>query len=371
MNKYQRKIDYDKVEQSKSKSIDMVMNEINKEDKSFSIYKSIKPTLISALGIIILLVVIFTSSDPANPDDQIILSAFESQKLAEISYVTSNLISSNVQVNNNLLTQLSTLEITEFEDNDELINLYFDTLKVFLEDETFNDSVTITILEDNEFDQLLEFEIDGVMYQFYISIVDSDILGELIVENTIYEVTGKFEETETELSIEIEAVFGNDFIIIKYKTESEDDIETKYEVHKRIQNIETYSEIKVSHEEDEVKVEIIEGQNEYTLKKETENGNNKYKLEYKINGVSGEAEITEEEDAQGNISYNYQIKEGDEEKEIHHGKPDYDYEEDEEDEDEEDEEDENNRNNGNNGNGEGNNQNQSSYREINLENKTL
>ena len=55
---------------------------------------------------------------------------------------------------------------------------------------------------------------------------------------------------------------------------------------------------------------------EFLLKKEIEDGLSKYKLEYKVNGVTGNVDITEEIDTEGNVIYAYKIKEGNIEKNI-------------------------------------------------------
>jgi hypothetical protein len=328
------------------------MNKINERSRYSILRKVYRVSLVPTLLLLIALVMILSPTGDNPPDNTITLSAFESQKLAEISYISSSLIGATIIVDNTLFARLATGDTTEFEDNDEQINLYFDTLKVFLEDENFYDSVTVTVLlEGSEFDQLIEFELNGNIYQFYITIEDGVITGELTIGIKTFAVTGTFEETTEELKIVLEATNGNDYINIEYKTESEDEIESNYQIQQRINGIESSKEIKISIEDEESKVEIKEGQNEYTLQKEIEDGVVQYKLEYKINGTEGSATISEQVDVDGNVSYNYRVSEGDEEKDVHHNKPDYDY--DDEEDDEEDDED----GNGNNDDDRGNNPN--------------
>ena len=339
MTKINRKIDTSRMNQSKEKTMDYVLNAISKEKQTLNPWVKQRTLLLSTFVLFIALVVLLTSPNIAPPGtNPITISAYESEKIAEISYITTSFIGSSIYISNPLLMHLANGDITEFEDNDELVNLYFDTLRVFLEVDVFSESVTVTNVDDHPNSVIILFTVDEVVYELHITFDENDFFGTLIIAGINYEVIGSLEDTDTEFKLFFEAKNGLDFVHIEYESEEKkDELEAKYQVHQRINNIETEKEIKIKNEDDESSVEITEGTNEYQLVKEFENGEFHYKLQYKINEVEGEAIIKEQTDIHGNTTYNYQIKEGDKEKELNQNKPDYDYDED----DEEDEEDNN------------------------------
>lgn len=334
MNNFNRQIDPVKMEQSKQRSMSYVMDHIQQPSRSSWLRHLYRPILLPTLILVIALVLILQPGGGPT-DEPFTVSAQESQTLAEISYLSSSLIAANITVVDNTFQFLANNNSTQFEDNNDEINMYFDMLKVFLEDDVFSNNVTVTALDDPVFTQLIEFDSNGITYQFYIAVNDGAITGELIVHNTVFTVSGTLEEEDDEYSIDLEATNGNDYVRISYQTESNSEVETKYEVESHVNGVTANRQIKVSIEDDEAKVEIEEGENSYQLKREIEDGAVQYKLEYKINNQEGEAIITETTDATGAVTYSYQVKEGDVEKEIQRGRPDYDYD-DEEDDDEED-----------------------------------
>ncbi len=325
MPKFNREMNPMYVEESKQRTIQAVMSRIEPVHSSFGIKSILRLAIVPALILLVALIVLLNSPNEVSPINQPI-SAFESEKLAEISYISGSFIGANLTVANPTLQFLAVGDETEFETENETINLYFDTLRVFL-DEDFDSLVTITELTDEAFDYKITFEVHDRVYDFYLSIDDEIITGELQIGTQVFTVSGSIEETETETSFTIEAINGTDFVHVEYKYESEVQAETEanYQIQSRINGVETQQEIKVSFEANEQKVEITDGNNEYTLQKEIEDDVVQYKLEYRINDVDGEAIIIESEGVDGTITYSYQVKEGDVEKEIENQKPQYHY----------------------------------------------
>lgn len=320
MNKITRNIDDNKMNESRSRSLDFVMNEISQEKRIFNLRKTIRFTFAPILLLIFGFILIGTNLDQQT-DGFVNLSASSSETLAELSYLSSSFISSNTALSNNNLTFISNEDTTEFENEEEQINIYFDILKVFLEDNSLEDSIVITDLDNSDYEQLLSFTIDGTVFDFYITIKDELLEGELLVDNIVYILSGKYIVNENEVNISLEAHNNDDYVIIEYKNDNQEENTTKYTIKERYQGVEFDKEIKVSKELNESKVDIIENNKSYTLKKSTENGNNKYKLQYDIDGTEGEAIITESVDHEGNISYGYEVKEGNNEKVITKEKP--------------------------------------------------
>lgn len=329
MNKLSRTIDTEKLAQSKERTMNFVMDQINVAPAKTHNFKSIffRPVLIPAFVLLIAFVLIFSPNAIGPVDNSVTLNAMASEKVAEISYISSSFVVLQSTPYTNVAYFLDSSEQTAFETDTSKINLYFDTLKIFLEEDLLKDNISTTVLRGEEFDQLVEFTIEERLYKFYISIENELINGELHIGSSIFTVTGSYKETDDELEITLVSYQGTDYISIEYKSENKEESETKYQIQSNINGIEESKEVKLSFENNESKVEITEGDNEYLLKKEIEGNLYQYKLEYKIDGIDGSAIIIEELDELGNISYSYQIKEGNIEKEIKKDKPNYDYDE--------------------------------------------
>jgi len=326
MDKLNRRINPEALEASKHRTMTAVMDKIQERERRSSVLRRlVTPALVPAFILIFALVIVFSPGATTPDDGHGDISAYESERLAEISYLSASFIGADLTVSDPLFRFLNDTDTTQFETNDETINFYFDTLRVFLDEDAFAQSIAFTELEDSEFDYLITFDINGIPHEFYLVIIDGEISGQLVVNAAVFLVTGSYEETDTETTIEINAVRGDDHVIIRYSRESDEDLETKYEVQTRINGIETERNIKLSIEDDEAKVDIEEGDNSYQLKKEAEDGVIEYKLEYTLNGVSGQARITETTDAFGQPLYSYQVQENGKEVEVTRGRPNYDY----------------------------------------------
>jgi hypothetical protein len=201
-------------------------------------------------------------------------------------------------------------------------------LRVFIEDDLFSNQIILSESDDMLYDSLITFTSNGYTYNFYISVdEDYNITGKLLFDNREFSVTGDIRETSTstEFTLEANSINSNDYVIINYETESEDEIESEYHITSFINNETITRVINIEHEGDESKVEIHENGNEFQLEKEFENGMIEYELQYSINGVEGSAVIYEQIDEFGVASYIYQLTEGDYEKEIESSRPDYDH----------------------------------------------
>ena len=333
MAKLQRDIDPIRLEQAKQRTMTAVMERIQPTQPSPYWRRFLRPVLIPTMVLAFVLAVLFFPRGNTPIDNPVDINAYNAEKLAELTYLSGNFIGANLTVSIPDLTFLADTGETEFEQEDVKINFYFDTLRLYLEGIDFTQVVQAEELVDSEFDYLITFELNGKSYEFYVTLDGTNLTGELIVNGIVFTVTGKMEEKSNETSFELEAINGNNYVRIEYEYEVEDEIESEYRVHSRINGVETEQVIKVSHENDESEVEITDGDNEYKLKREVENGVTTYKLEYKINNVEGEARITETTDINGKSIFQYSVKEGDIEKDIERGKPDYDFDDDDDDDD--------------------------------------
>jgi hypothetical protein len=227
-------------------------------------------------------------------------------------------------------------EETEFEKNIDQFNYYFNMLKAFIDDDSFIDNAIIEELQDSDYDYEISYFVDNKEYVFLLKVNEDDtISGQLSIGSKTMNIEGKIKDEVNEYKMEIVARSGQDYIKIEYKTETDDETVREYQIQEYINGVETEKEVKIEIEGDEVKVEMQEGENEYLLEQYLRNGFTTYYLEYEVNGLEGEAYITESLDANGKTIYSYHIEEDGREKDIELEDPD---EKDDDDEDEEDDE---------------------------------
>jgi hypothetical protein len=323
MPKLFRRIDDLKLISAKDKDIATVMAKIEKNKIRFSIKKRLFPKLIVVLAGVFALFVIINSSKPTD-HSEVLLNSYNTKKIAELSYLTGNLISVEANLDNHNFLLLTNDDTTSFELEEDNINVYFDMLKVYLEDD-FSQNIKLEPSDKTDFDYLISFDIDDNIYKFYLNLNNQTFNGVLYIGSSNLDVTGTMKDEDGEMKLSLEAYSGNDFVKIDYKYENEDEMSSVYSISSSISNVQSNREIKVTKDTDESKVVIKDNGNEYTLKKEFEDGSNHYKIEYNIEGIKGEAKITEVMDSLGNVVYQYSVKEGNVEKEIEHGRPSYDF----------------------------------------------
>ena len=343
MDKMNREIDNQRMEISKSKTIDSVMDRINNERSVWDFLKVFKAKFAMVFMAVALLVVVVIATNPNEPYRPISLSQVQTQKLVETSYMSASIISNAVV--NSTATALSFIElddnITEFEKNIDEFNYYFNMLKVFIDNSDFTANASIEELIDQDYQYKISYLVDNKEYVFYLNFDESgNIDGEINIGSNKMLVEGKFEEKDDEFELELTARKNNDYIIIEYKSETSDEIETKYLIKQNINSVYIEKEINIEFEDDEVKVEIKQGEDQFLLEKYSENGSVVYFMEYEVNNFEGEVYITESIDEFGKTIYSYHITEGDFEKDIDLEDPDDDDEDEEDEEDVEDEEDE-------------------------------
>lgn len=322
MEKFNREINELKMNTSKERIIENVLSEIEEKPKSCFSFK--KP-LIMILSLSLVIAIALSSDTITNivtPDNPIVIpsdpvketvynySDDSIEKLRDITYLSSNLISSNFDLNNtNSIKYLSSSDETEFEGTIDDFNYYFSVLNVYLGDDTFQSSELLDS-DLEEFTFLLSFTQNDSEYRFYINVFDDgSVEGELHLHEDIYEVSGSIVETDDELEIKIKATEQDNYIELEYKTERSNTTEVKYTI-KTFTNGEFQERyVKFEKEENDSKIEIHEGNDYYILKKEIDDGEEIYKLQYQINNKEGSVKIRENQDVNGNVTYDYEITE--------------------------------------------------------------
>ena len=340
MEKYNREFNEQRIELSKSRTIDNVMDRIRTEKTFWSFFKPIKMKLVmTVIAAVLLVVVIFATNQPTVPYTPIALTEYQTKKLVETSYMSASIIS-NATISA-ATTTLSYLPLadqeTEFEKNIDDFNYYFNMLKVFIDDETFMNNAVFENLTDSIYDYKISYLVDNKEYVFYLKIDESgEITGEITIGSKVLTVEGTFEEKSDGVSLDLVARSNNDYINIEYESETDDEIQKKYKIKQSINNVYLEKEITIEIEDDQTKVSISQGEDSYNLEKYSENGVTVYYLEYEVNDLDGEVYITESIDEFGKTVYSYHINEQGLEKDIDLDDPDEDDEDDEDTEDGED-----------------------------------
>ena len=354
MEKFNRKIDEFKMEVSKDKTIDNVMERINNEkakEPFFSYHKSKIVLLAMSLVIVIAFILapnLITPIEQTTTTEPIITEPFsnviklndsQTKTLVETSYMSASIISNALSATTTsplFFMPLADQEV-EFEKNIDEFNRYFNMLKVFIDQDNFLDTALIEELTDSEFNYKITYTVNNKTYNFFLNITEeNEITGEITINQEVYTVEGEIEENNEDFTLYLKAYKDDSYIIIEYNSETDDEIEETYILKQNINSIYIEREINIEKEDDEVSVEIIEGENHYLLEKFSENGVTVYFLEYEVNNIEGEVYITESIDEFGKTHYNYHISEGDLEKEIDMDDPDEDDDDDEENDEDDD-----------------------------------
>ena len=321
MEKMNRAITQEQLDLSRDKNLDAVMQSVSYTQKRsvFSML-NLSPKYVTAFVLLVAVVLTISLGDFGNeitpPNDstasELVLNTKTAETLAELSYISASLISNSFTALDNGVLQLAApIDKTMIETDIEEINTYFDTLKVFLNENPFGDNIVVEELVGEDYQSKISFTSEGNDFEFYINITEQDIEGILYIDDVMYIVEGKQVVEETESKLQLRAINGNDYVDVEYKTDTED-LETtqKYNVETSFNGVVTIKDIKVSIEDGSLKVTIEDLTSKYNLKKNTEDDQGKYKLDYTIDGERGTATIYEDVDADDNLVYRYEIREG-------------------------------------------------------------
>lgn len=322
------------------------------------------------------------------------------ESLATLSYLSTGFLTVSDSPTVATLQFLADHDTTVIEDELDTVNVYFDRLKALIDNgvESFG-SVTEEPSDNELYEYKLTFTVNEEVYVIYYNLDDvtGEMTGIIVINDVEYEfevvdnmreykfeeeeknenrennanqnqngtdddvddevdteedddevdteeeddeVDTEDDEEETESKMMLIARNGEDTIKIMYKTEvEEDESTTKFDMEQTIAGVTKNVSLKISMEDDEYKVDIQDGQDSFTFKQETEeDGEVEYKLSYNVDGVSGTVKITETVDENGELVYEYKIKEGGRNRDVQRGRPEYDFDDDEEETEEETEE---------------------------------
>lgn len=321
MEKMNRELSDKQLEIIKTRNVDAVMENINFEHReSVFCNFSLRPKLVLAISLMVFAFITMyfvdfgTNSNPLpNPfNNEIVLDDNTTETLVELSYISGSLMSKSLTLSNtNIMNLAAKIKKTEIGTDIEEVNSYFDMLKVFLEDNPFDNNVVVEELIEDNYQSKISFTSEGTTFDFYINLLDENIEGVLYIEDIMYSVLGKQTIDENESKLELRALNGSDYVDVEYILDSNDlDTTQKYNVETSINGIITKKSIKISIEDSAYKITIEDLNSKYNLKKNFEDDQGMYKLDYTIDGEKGRANIYEDIDEDNNPVYRYEIREG-------------------------------------------------------------
>lgn len=330
MTKLTRDINKEVVENSKAKTMQFVMDSINEEKVPwYSFLLSYKAGLVMTASTVFLLILgLVIINNPSTSPVIYALNEESSETIAEMSYMASHLVAIEFDLNDDTQTGLvflSNENETEFETNIDEFSTYFNMLKAYFNEDSFKDSVTFNELDSDIYDVEILFTIDEIAYRLLlVQTSETEFEGIMEVDGVAFDVIGTITSENNETKFGFSAINGDDSVDIDY-THEDSATETKktYMIQSRNNFMVSEKEVTLKIEDEEMKVEINENGNYYELKQELENNQFQYKLQYQINGQEGEVVITEEQGSNGQMTYNYQIKENGVEKAVRMGQPDF------------------------------------------------
>jgi len=327
--KYNRNIDSQMLSNSKEKTIHTVMDRIysTKKQPFFRVNIRLVGAVLSFALVFVFSYSLFLNN-PTPPVVGVELTEYSTEKIVETTYLSGNIIAYSVRQANTLsLVPLSMLfldngETTEFEQKIDDFNQYFDMLKVFIDDASFQENVVVETLTEGLYKTKISYTVDTKFYEFYLNIENTQLEGILLIDSVEFDVTGELIDTDSLFSLKIKAMNLNDFIEINYQTQTKDELQKQYEIKQSLNGIYLEREVSVEFEDDKVKVKIHEGDDEYKLEQFSRDGSIIYFLEYKINESEGEVYITETLNSFNKTIYSYDISENGIEKDIDKEDPD-------------------------------------------------
>lgn len=190
-------INESKMNQSKDRTIQKVMANIDAQTEkqtSKRIFSLSKESVVFAFLLVIALVVMISIPDSRMTVE---IQAYESEQIANTSYLSASMISMSTTVNE-LSLSTSILEMgvfqqlgsTDFEDDIEEFNQYFDILRVYIDQVDLQEIMTFEELVDSEYDYRLIYDLDNQQHIFYLNQNGTMLSGEMHVGTTIYTIEG-------------------------------------------------------------------------------------------------------------------------------------------------------------------------------------
>lgn len=309
MKNIQREIDEVRMNQSKSRTIENVMNKIEElETKSNTInpFNKIFKTL--SLSVVMIFVIVFAlvlinTSKPTIPVNNF-TEEIGGEELAEVAYISGHILNNSLSLNT-MSNSHYYLPIDQLSLNSDIeeYEVYFDILINLHKNSSLQNEIVVTGLTDNEYETKITFDIDGISYIMYVNLDDEEIAGVLEIDDMIFNLEGTFKVTEEDVLLEIEASNNDNSIEIKYESKNEEESEENYKIKQNILGVESEKEIHIEYSP-ELTIEMSDNDDSFDLSQIEHNQHTVYVLQYEVNGESNELFVIEENN-DGIIIYRY------------------------------------------------------------------
>jgi len=293
--------------------------------------------------------VVTTTENDTNP-----ITLDDNQSLAFATYLSSGILNSSsneINVNNfnsigfNPVFLSTEDEVLEVETDLNEVNVYFDKLKVFM-DNGVDSALTIQDEDSTnvDYDKQVTYTIDGVVYTIYYSFLSVDevtteettveeelenhfnIIGLMIIDEVEFDLEGYsiVEDNEEKMVFNtVERENTNNYVRIKIKN---DEGMQRFDLVSMIDGVENRTDVKFIQEDNATKVQLRlyngEIMSSYLFKKIVEDDKTLYMLNYHVGDTQGVIKIFVTVDELGETVYRYQINEGGKSKQIEKGKND-------------------------------------------------
>ncbi|WP_052591358.1 hypothetical protein [Paracholeplasma brassicae] len=345
-----------------------------------------KKLLVGVLSVMSMVTLASCAQEEASVVQSVSLSSKESMSFS--TYLGTSFLAagtnqtvSTKEVRLRSFTQSDTLTLESELDE---VNEYFDKLKVFMDqgvDNVLNVSEVPSTREGYDFE--VTYNIDGLTYTIYYSMVTEEVLPEEAVttdetdpvveendddalveeddDDDIDEIDDDavveedddddIDEIDDEQFFEINGLIvidGVEFILEGAREIEDDEVKTwfktqdfnrsgdyvhviskveddeqKFDIRTSVNGVETRTRIKFEQDDEETEVDLRvengETESRYKFKKETEDGVTFYKFQYEIGNVKGQVKVFETTDELGNVTYTYKVQENGKQKDIERG----------------------------------------------------
>lgn len=328
-----------------------------------------KKLLVGVIGALSILTLASCAQEQTNEVQSVSLSSKESMSFS--TYLGTSFLAAGmnqtVSTKEVRLSRWTQSDALTLESEIDEVNEYFDKLKVFMDhgvDNVLNVTEVPSTREGYDFE--VTYNIDGLTYTIYYSMVTEEVLPEeavtteetdpVVEENDDDAVVEEdddddIDEIDDEQFFEINGLIvidGVEFILEGAREIEDDEVKTwfktqdfnrsgdyvhviskveddeqKFDIRTSVNGVETRTRIKFEQDDEETEVDLRvengETESRYKFKKETEDGVTFYKFQYEIGNVKGQVKVFETIDELGNVTYTYKVQENGKQKDIERG----------------------------------------------------
>ena len=231
--------------------------------------------------------------------------------LATLSFIAASLIDLNVISGSTATDPAQTL----IEENLVKVNELFDTFSVFVDNGT--DLFTNLVAESSDhvdFEYMLTINIneEAIIIHYNVDSETAAIIGIILMGDAQYAInaTNSLDSEQDRKEMVLTVTHLLDSVEVTYESEYDEDAkELEFDIVSVINEVETTLEVELRKSEDGFELDLDNGM-DLEISKETINGQVVYEIDYELNSVEGEIEVTVLVDELGQVTHSFEIIEG-------------------------------------------------------------